>query len=308
MQIKRTAHLEGHKSSIYALEQGPEPHLIFSGGSDNLIVEWNLESHVKSRLLTRMPERIFALKYVKEQHWLLAGNYTGGIHVIDLNHGKEIQLLQQHRSIIFEIAILPDRSGFLALSGDGSFSVWKMEDLSLTSSHGVGPFKLRSLDFHPNGQEMALGSEDGYIRIFNIRDFREKQKLEGHFKGFSVNAVHYIDGGKRLISGSRDAYLVEWDVEKNYTFHKGFQPHVYAIYSIATSPDGKYLASGSRDKTVKIWDTSSLELLATIKGQEMQAHSKSVNKILWSDFNDQLITTGDDRSVKAWELKNNHDH
>ncbi|KAA3633869.1 MAG: WD40 repeat domain-containing protein [Bacteroidetes bacterium] len=307
MQIKRTAQLEGHKSSVYALEQGPEPHLIFSGGSDNLIVEWNLESHVKSRLLARMPERIFALKYVEEKHLLLAGSYTGGIHVIDLKQGKEIQILQHHRSIIFEMAILPDRSGFIVLSGDGSFSIWKMEDLSLISTHGIGPFKLRSLDFHPDGHEMALGSEDGYIRIFDVEHFSEKQKLEGHFKGFSVNAVRYIDKGKRLISGSRDAYLVEWDVSNNYSFSKGFQPHVYAIYGIASSPDGKYLASGSRDKTVKIWDAENLKLLTTIKGQDMQAHSKSVNKILWSDFNAQLITTGDDRSVKAWEIKNDQE-
>jgi WD40 repeat protein len=55
---------------------------------------------------------------------------------------------------------------------------------------------------------------------------------------------------------------------------------------------------------VKIWDAESLELLDTIIGADMEAHTKSVNKIMWGDFRDQLITTGDDRTVKVWQIDN----
>ena len=302
MQILKTAQLEGHKASIYALAQGAEPHLIYTGGGDNLIVEWNLAEHANSRLILKMPERVFALRYLKDQNLLLAGSYLGEIYLIDPEQGQQVHVLKHHHQMVFDMAPIPGQDAFIVLAGDGSFSVWSLKDYSLIHAHKVGHFKLRSVDFHPNAQEMVIGSEDGLIRVFDLTDFREKQKLEGHFKGFSVNSVKYIQGGKQLISGSRDAYLVLWDVDKDYAFQKGFQPHIYAIYSIVQSPDGKLLASGSRDKTVKIWNAETLELLETIKGADMEGHTKSVNNILWSDFKDQLITTGDDRTVKVWQI------
>jgi WD40 repeat protein len=224
MQIIKTAQLEGHKSSIYALTQGAEPHLVYTGGGDRFIVEWNLEEHAKSRLLLKMPERVFALRYLKDQNLLLAGSYLGEIFVINPETSQQIQVLKHHQQMVFEMAPIPGRNAFIALAGDGSFSVWSLEDYTLLHAHKVGHFKLRSVDFHPGRKEMAIGSEDGFIRIFDLVDFNEKHLLEGHFKGFSVNSVKYIQGGKQLISGSRDAYLVLWDVEQDYSFQKGFNP------------------------------------------------------------------------------------
>lgn len=226
----KTAQLEGHKASIYALTQGAEPHLVYTGGGDKLIVEWNLEEHAKSRLLLKMPERVFALRYLKDQNLLLAGSYLGEIYVINPEHGQQVHLIRHHHQMVFNMAPIPGQDAFIALAGDGSFSVWSLQDYSLIHAHKVGQFKLRSVDFHPNGREMVIGSEDGMIRVFDLTDFREKQKLEGHFKGFSVNSVKFIQGGKKLISGSRDAYLVVWDVDKDYAFVKGFNP-IFMLYT-----------------------------------------------------------------------------
>lgn len=302
MQITKTAQLEGHKGSIYALEQGPEPHLVYSGGGDRLIVEWNLAEHKQSRLLVKMPERVFSLRFLKGQQLLLAGSYTGEIYVLDPVDGKQLHRLNNHQQMIFDLAPIPGQNAFISLGGDGVFSVWSLEDFSLLYTQKVGHFKLRNVGFHPNGEEMAIGSEDGCIRIFDLKDFGEKQVLEGHFEGFSVNSLQYIHDGRQMVSGSRDAYIVLWDVGEQYSFNRRFQPHIYAIYSIVSSPDGKLLATGSRDKTIKIWDAATLELKETIIGSSMEGHTKSVNKIIWGNYRDQLISTGDDRTVKVWGI------
>lgn len=302
MQVKKVAHFEGHRASVYALEQGAAPNIIYTAGADHLILEWNLHDHGKSRVLMNMPERIFALKLLRKQNILLAGNYTGGIHVIDLNKGEEVMFLQHHQQIIFEIELLPHKEAFIALSADGVFSVWSTNDFSLLEAKSLGHFKLRSIDFHPHREEMVIGCEDGFIRVIDLTDFREINKLDGHLKDFSVNALKYLKDGRQLLSGSRDANLVLWETENDYVFRKGFQFHKYAIYGIALSPDGQYLASASRDKSVKIWDAATLDLLYTIAQPEEEGHTKSVNKIMWSDYESLLISTGDDRSVKAWEI------
>jgi len=45
------------------------------------------------------------------------------------------------------------------------------------------------------------------------------------------------------------------------------------------SPDGKFLLSGGRD-----------------------VHQNSVNKLIWSTYNNYLISAGDDRAIMIWEI------
>jgi WD40 repeat protein len=302
MQVKKMAQFEGHTSSIYALERSAEPHCFYTGGADNRVVKWNIDDPEKSQLLMKMPERVFALKFLIEKNILLVGNYVGGIHVIDLETQKEIKLLQYHRQIIFEIQLLPNAESFIALCADGSFSVWSLNDYELVDVKSLGSFKLRSIDFHPTKKEAVIGCEDGIIRVIDLTKFEVKQLLEGHSEGFSVNAVKYSPDGKKLWSGSRDAHMITWDVTEGYKFKKGFQAHKYAIYNIVESPDGKYIVTGSRDKSMKVWDTSTMELMYTIGIPDEDGHTKSINKLMWGD-NRYLISTGDDRTVKVWELK-----
>ena len=78
--------------------------------------------------------------------------------------------------------------------------------------------------------------------------------------------------------------------------------HLFSIYSIAFHPELPYFATASRDKSIKIWDSENFELRKTLsfeKGYDM--HRLSVNKIIW-DTENRLISVGDDKLVKVWEV------
>jgi WD40 repeat protein len=117
----------------------------------------------------------------------------------------------------------------------------------------------------------------------------------------SANIVRYSPDGKFLLSGGRDAHLNIWDT-KNYSQVKSIPAHNYAIYDIAFSPDAKLFATASRDKTIKIWDADMFEILARISKENYEGHVNSVNKLFWSDYNNYLVSSGDDRAVMVWEI------
>ncbi len=303
-KAKKIKQFDGHEGSIYTLEQGAEPHLFFSGSNDNLIVEWDLTNPKSSRAVAKLPMKAFAIKYIPQRNLLLVGNFNGGVHVIDLAQKKEVKLIQFHQMVIFDIQYWEEKDCFFVLSGDGSFSVWSLEDFSLIKAKRVSEKRLRSMDFQLERREFALGCGDGTVRIFDLDSFEEKQSCEGHQADFSVTVLRYTPDGKYLISGSRDAHLNLWDVEKDYAMVKRIPAHNYAIYSISFSPDGSSFATGSMDKSVKVWETNELELLLNIsKPKHEDAHANSVNSVLWSTFENALISTGDDRTIKAWEVK-----
>lgn len=295
------AQFDGHQGSIYSLEQGKEPHLFYSGSDDNLVVEWNLKEQENNHALVKIPSKAFALKLIPELNLLLVGNYTGGIHVVDLIQKKEIKLLQLHNQIIFDIQYLPSKDCFLAASQDGSFSVWSTKDFSLIKACRLSPLKLRCIEFCLERNEAAIGCEDGTVRIIELDNFNEIKRLVGHAEGFSVNSAVFHPSNSTLITGSRDAHLNVWDANNAYKLVERIPAHNYSIYSIEFSKNGRLFATGSRDKTIKIWDSETTELLLRID-HKFGGHMKSVNKIMWSDFDDILLSTGDDRTIKAWKI------
>jgi WD repeat-containing protein 61 len=83
---------------------------------------------------------------------------------------------------------------------------------------------------------------------------------------------------------------------------KSIPAHEWAIYDIAYSPNSKLFATASRDKTIKIWDSKTFELLKVINKEKDRGHLNSVNKLIWSTYNNYLISAGDDRAIIIWEI------
>ena len=302
IQTEKAGQFIGHGGAIFTLEAACDAHLFYSGSSDNLVVEWNMKDQLQNKLVAKLPAKALALKYVLDRNLLLIGQSLGGIHIIDLNKHQEIKLLQLHRQSIYDIQYLPEKECFWAVAGDGTLSVWSINDFSLITALKLCDKKVRSVDFNIILKEAAIGCGDGSIRIFDFETYEEKKILKGHDHDFSVNTVCYHPNGKYLLSGSRDAYLNIWDIENDYALIHHIPAHNYAIYSIVFSPDKKFFATGSRDKTIKIWNAENFELLLRIDHAKNKGHTHSVNKLLWSDFNNYLVSTGDDKAIMLWEI------
>ena len=133
-QVEKVAQFIGHGGAIFSLEPAHDAHLFYSGSSDNLVVEWNMKDQQQNKVVAKLLAKALALKYVPDKNLLLVGQSLGGIHVIDLNKNEEIKLLQLHRQSIYDIQYLPEKECFWALAGDGTISVWSINDSSLITA------------------------------------------------------------------------------------------------------------------------------------------------------------------------------
>jgi WD40 repeat protein len=302
MEIELISELTGLDGSVYSLEKAGDTNRFYSGSNDQLVVEWNLGEMKPVKAVASLPSRSYALKYIDELNILVVGNYSGGMHVIDLNLGKEIRLFQLHQNTIFNIEYDEKRKRIISLSADGSYAVWSLPDFQLLHHEFLTSLKVRCVAFRPDKDEMVIGCGDGTIRVIDTETFEQRIKLEGHEKDYSVNGLAYTPDGKQLISGGRDARLAFWDLANGYELINKIPAHNYAIYSIVFHPSKPIYATGSMDKTIRIWEIGKMRPIRTIDLSN-GGHKNSVNKLLWSDFNDYLISTGDDRSIKVWNIE-----
>ena len=189
IQTEKAGQFIGHGGAIFTLEPACNAHLFYSGSSDNLVVEWNMKDQQQNKVVAKLPAKAMALKYVPDRNLLIIGQSLGGIHIIDLNKHEEIKLLQLHRQSIFDIQYLPEKECFWVVAGDGTLSVWSINDFSLITALKLCDKKVRSIDFNIILKEAAIGCGDGSIRIFDLEKYEEKKLLKGNVDDFSVNTV-----------------------------------------------------------------------------------------------------------------------
>lgn len=294
IEIKLHTTLTGHTGAIYSL--AGVGNTVYSTGGDGQVVKWNLDEPGDGTLIARMGKQIFSMALLPTKDTLLLGQMHGGIHVLDLDTRLEKHHLALHTNGVFDI--LPYHNHYLAAAGDGTLSLWRADDHALGKKVALADESLRALAIHPNAQQLAVGSSDNGIYLLSLPELTIQRKLEGHSN--SVFTVCYSPDGRYLLSGSRDAHLMVWDIAESYKPMHRIPAHLFTINHIVYSPDGSLFATAGRDKDVKIWDARTYKLLKVLDRHKYDGHINSVNRLWWGDS--FLASAGDDRKIKLWNV------
>ena len=299
IQIEKIAQLTGHNASIFALAADREPKYFLSGAGDGWIVRWDFDAPELGRLIAKVETQIFSLLYLKENNKVVAGNMNGGVHWIDLDNPDHTRNIQHHKNGVFDIQRIGEY--IHTLGGEGMLSRWDAESGRAQESFHITNQSLRCMDYSAERNEIAIGASDNHIYLLDAGDLSLKKVLKDAHDN-SVFSIKFSPDQKRLLSGGRDAHLKVWDVDNDFKLLTSQPAHWYTINSIVFHPEGHLFATSSRDKTLKIWDSESLQLLKVVEGVRDQGHLNSVNRLLWSDFNNYLVSASDDRSMIIWKV------
>jgi WD40 repeat protein len=297
VQIKRLHSLTGHRDAVYTVHPGADQAQFFSGSGDGMVVHWNLQHPENGDLIAKLPNSVYALHYHRGQDVLIAGHNYDGIHLLDWKNKKELASLKLTQGAIFDIQTAGDH--ILVGSGDGIVSQVDMKTLTIAAKTKASEKSARTIAVHPSTGEIAVGFSDNYIRVF---DEHLALKYEWHAHANSVFTLQFSADGQLLLSGSRDARLKAWDTHARYSQAGEVVAHMYAINHIEFSPDGKHFVTCSMDKSIKVWDSKALKLLKVIDRARHAGHATSVNKLLWTDYHQQLVSASDDRSISVWQI------
>ena len=115
--------------------------------------------------------------------------------------------------------------------------------------------RVLSVSFSPDGKQLASGSSDETIKVWEVSSGKEIDTLRGHKS--VVFSVSFSPDGKQLASGSDDETIKVWELSSGKEIAT-LRGHNDSVWSVDFSPDGKQLASGGNDKTRKVWDLNYL--------------------------------------------------
>jgi WD40 repeat protein/serine/threonine protein kinase len=254
--------VEAHEENVFQVTCSPDGRWLATAGGDKTIVEAGVQKQPGSaRIWERATGRLVHTFAIPER--------------------------------VLRVAFSPD-SQLLAWAGFDKIVrivdvVTGAERCSLPGHTGM----VRSLVFRPDGAELASGSADKSVRLWNLAT-RQARVLSDHAGAHTGVGLAYSADGRTLYSAGREAGIVVWDVAT------GERRETLAGYDgkttqVAISGDGRRLASYGQDQLLRIWDTANSKQVALL-----HPSSELVHSIALSSDGKRVATCGEDRIVRVW--------
>ena len=126
-------------------------------------------------------------------------------------------------------------------------------------------FAVQAVVFHPDGKQLATGSQDWTVRIWDLATGRAVRISPRENTGGFVEALAYSPDGKRL-AGCTDNEIRVWDAQTGRQL-LALGQNTGGFRGVAYSPNGKRLAAGVfGDHTIQVWNADTGKELLRLKG------------------------------------------
>ena len=291
LQIERIDTFSGHRGPVYALENGVDS-LFYSAGSDGWVVQWNLAKPDLGKVIAQIEGSVYAMKLDDAGILWIGHNYEGiqGIQVADQT---QVFAIPTKGLSIFSIAFVGPNAWIG--HNEGLITVVDMATKSVVKHIKASASSARCFCVLADNR-VAVGYSDGFVRVFD-----SEYQLVMDFKAHDSSVFSLQSRGGELYSVGKDARIKRWS--NDFQLLTEVIGHIYAIHDIQFSPDGKWFATASMDKTVKVWESETLTLRKVLDASRHGGHKNSVNKLIWSSFDDLLVSASDDKNLSIWKIQ-----
>ncbi|KAK4052259.1 TOR complex subunit lst8 [Microbotryomycetes sp. JL221] len=265
---------------------------------------------------------------------LVTGGYDNTIRFWEAWSGVCSRTINHQEHQVNRLSISPDKR-FLAAAGHGTVKLYDIAATAAgTGGANVGPLvtltghtsNVTSLAWHAEGKWLVSGSEDGTVKIWDIRyslnldlplrgngtDLQTffcsfvsgtrtatPQRNYAHFSPVNDVALHSNQG--ELISCDQNGAIKIWDLGADCCSHDLLPEEDVPMRSVSIASDGSSLVAGNHKGIVYVWNIQpGLNFTSLQPRTKFQAHSRYLIKVVVSPDTKNIATCSADTTIKIW--------
>lgn len=312
--------LDGHQQTIRAAALSPDGKRAISMDQDKVMRIWKLDD-VAAQIAVVKPEmkpetkaetKIEAKldpKFIPAWESIKCPSYASiaitpdgkravtagpGVDLWDLTTGTLLKnLLIAGEGAFGSVALSPDGSQALTLSGDNALRVWDLSTGRLLRSRGYATtVRPNCVAWAATGQYAAFGGKSLYL--IDPETLATKHTVSGSKDG-DVLTASFIRDGSRIVFGHESGAIRV--VPTMGTGAKTVFGHAQGSFVNQLITTSASVISVGQDKMLRIWD------MKTLRERDHFEHKANVRAVAVSPFVTFAVTGGDDKKIRFWNLK-----
>jgi len=221
----------------------PDDQSVLTVSQDGSVMIWHADGRGPKRKLSSGSAPPTAAAWSPRGDAIAVASGDRTIHVWDVD-GDEHRAMSGHEGAITELAFMPDGTGLLSSSMDGTARLWPSQASRAPRVFRGHRGPVRFVAPSPDGSRFVTTSADGTARIFGVADEGATVVLQGHTA--SVDAAAWSPDGSRVATGSADKTVRVWRADGRGAPTVLVGAHA-ACTAVAFRPDGRHVAAASQE-------------------------------------------------------------
>jgi WD40 repeat protein len=293
-----------HAAAVRAVAFSPDGRRLATASEDRTL---RVRDPADGRELTPavpLPDFATTLCFVPAGPSLVVGTLGGHLLNVDPTSGQPVQYIgvgpgrpaarPAHADSVVAVLASPSGGPLYSVAQDRSVLAWTTAGPPEPAlrQYRAGSGGATAVALAPDGRTLAVGGQDGTIRLWDPAAAAERASLPGHAGG--VTAVLFAGKG-RLVSAGADERVRVWDLDSRRAVRTLVQPS--ADLRLALSPDGGTVAvAGPRLLGVTLLDAEDGEPLRHFGGP-----CGGATAVAFTPGGDRLATGYADGWVRLWD-------
>ena len=261
--------LYGHSKKVTCVAESPDGKWIASGAEDNSIRIWDGTNYqLVDRFL--VDEAVTCVRFSPDSKWVAVADRSNVATFFKLD-GKDVRKLGPFDRDVTALEYFADGKRVVVGS-------------SAADSYRVG------------ADRENRESSEPFCRIVDLDSGNAVQELAGATA--DITAISISGDSKTVAVASRDGMVRLWNLgEEKFELRHELECRSESVNDCDLSQDGGLLATCDDDASVILWNAEKGTLLRTLYG-----HTGKVFSVSFDADDQQLVSGGDDRTVKVWQL------
>lgn len=319
--------LDGHRGGVSCVAVSPNEALVASGGHDHSVAVWDLEKGALVRRFAGHFGAVVDVTWASDGKEVVSASDDGTVRVWSLEHDEPRLVIEGDGTPATACHVHTD--WVVVGYEDGALRAYQLDDGAEQMNERKHAGAIRAIVTHEDGR-MFTASDDRTIHAWPI-DASAPKVLYAHAEAVTCLAL----AGDRLLSGSRDHTMIEWDLESlepkrrygDYGWPGGLERPVLTLKGGGTvegSADGsvrlvrsgerrtldraragvsalaewnRRLVVGGDDGSIELLDLPEFESLRLLRG-----HRRRVNGLVVLP-DDRLLSWSLDATIRLWDLE-----
>eukprot|EP00455_Lapot_gusevi_P036613 TRINITY_DN4077_c0_g1_i6.p1 TRINITY_DN4077_c0_g1~~TRINITY_DN4077_c0_g1_i6.p1 ORF type:complete len:304 (+),score=45.39 TRINITY_DN4077_c0_g1_i6:152-1063(+) len=209
--------------------------------------------------------------------------------------------LQYAESQVNRLQITPDKQ-YLAVAGNPHLRLFEINtnNPSPVMTFDGHTSNVTAIGFQKDSKWMFTGSEDGTVKIWDIRAPGCQRNYESRS---AVNSACLHPNQGEIISGDQEGNIRVWDLAANACSYELVPDGKIAVRSVHVASDASMVVAANNRGTCFVWRLDPSNQFEPL--HKVDAHNTYCLKALISPDVKYLATASSDKTIKIWNIEDN---